>query len=104
MNGALLGHNITKNKFSFTFGKYIAEAHCKACLFSGVNLKSFNCESSSAEWKFEIGPLDGVEAGDHLWIARYILHRVGEQYGLVVKYENCIIENIFKTQYKYSFQ
>jgi glutamine synthetase len=89
---------------SFTSGRDVAEAHCTACLFSGLNFKSFNSESSLAEWKFEIGPLDGVEVGDHIWIARYILLRVAEQFGLVVKYENCIIENIFETQNKNGFK
>lgn len=31
-----------------------------------------------------MGPLEGVSAADHLWMSRYILHRVAEDFGLLV--------------------
>lgn len=37
-----------------------------------------------SQWEFQIGPCEGIEAGDHLWVARYILHRVAEDFGVVV--------------------
>ena len=30
------------------------------------------------QWEFQIGPSPGIEAGDHLWVARYLLGRVTE--------------------------
>lgn len=36
------------------------------------------------QWEFQVGPCEGVDIGDELWMARYILHRVAEQYGVDV--------------------
>lgn len=32
----------------------------------------------------QVGPCEGIEMGDHLWIARFILHRIAEEFGVVV--------------------
>jgi len=34
-----------------------------------------------------VGPLEGVSAADHLWISRYILHRVAEEFGITVTFD-----------------
>ena len=33
---------------------------------------------------FKVGPCEGIEMGDHLWMARFLLHRVAEDFGVVV--------------------
>lgn len=42
---------------------------------------------SCVQWEFQIGPCEGIETGDHLWMARYILHRVCEDFGVVASLE-----------------
>ena len=37
-----------------------------------------------AQWEFQVGPCEGIEMGDDLWMARYLLHRVAEDFGLLV--------------------
>ena len=37
-----------------------------------------------AQWEFQIGPCEGIEMGDHLWMARYFLDRVAEDFGIKV--------------------
>jgi len=32
----------------------------------------------------QIGPLDSVELADHFWMARFILHRIAEDFGVIV--------------------
>ena len=32
----------------------------------------------------QVGPCEGIDMGDHLWIARFILHRVAEDFGVIV--------------------
>ena len=32
----------------------------------------------------QVGPTEGIHMGDDLWVARYILHRVAEDFGVVV--------------------
>ena len=39
------------------------------------------------KWEFQVGPCEGIEMGDHLWISRFILHRVAEDFGVVVSFD-----------------
>lgn len=41
----------------------------------------------SSQWEFQVGPCEGISMGDHLWIARFILHRVCEDFGVVVSFD-----------------
>lgn len=36
---------------------------------------------------FQVGPCEGIRMGDDLWIARYILHRVAEDYNVQVSFD-----------------
>ena len=31
-----------------------------------------------AQWEFQIGPIGAPAVGDHLWLARWLLYRIGE--------------------------
>jgi glutamine synthetase len=44
----------------------------------------FLCVSFIFQWEFQVGPCEGIEMGDHLWVARFLLHRVAEDFGIVV--------------------
>ena len=41
----------------------------------------------ASQWEFQLGPCEGTEAGDHLWMARYILNRVAEDFGVIVTFD-----------------
>ena len=41
-------------------------------------LKSFS------QWEYQVGPCEGIEMGDHLWMARYFMERVCEDFGVKV--------------------
>jgi glutamine synthetase len=70
-----------------SYGRDVVEAHYKACLYAGVKICGINAEVMPSQWEFQVGPLEGVSAGDHLWMARYILHRVAEEFGIVVTFD-----------------
>ena len=36
------------------------------------------------QWEFQVGPSEGTRASDDLWVARYILYRMSEEFGLVI--------------------
>lgn len=36
-----------------------------------------------AQWEFQVGPCVGVNVGDDLWMARFLLHRIAEDFGVV---------------------
>lgn len=40
-----------------------------------------------AQWEFQVGPCEGIEMGDHLWMARFLLHRVAEDFGVVASFD-----------------
>jgi len=68
------------------YGRDIVEAHYRACLYSGVNISGINAEVMPGQWEFQIGPCEGIDMGDHLWMARYLLTRVAEDFGVVVSF------------------
>lgn len=70
-----------------SYGRDIVDAHYKACLYAGVKICGINGEVMPSQWEFQVGPLEGISAGDHLWVARYILHRVAEEFGVVVTFD-----------------
>ncbi|XP_076245704.1 glutamine synthetase 2 isoform X1 [Calliopsis andreniformis] len=65
-------------------GREIVEAHYRACLYAGVKIAGTNAEVMPSQWEFQVGPCSGISAGDDLWMARFILHRVAEEYGVIV--------------------
>lgn len=69
---------------SKVYGRDIVEAHYRACLYAGINIAGTNAEVMPSQWEFQVGPTEGISAGDELWVARYLLHRVAEEFGVVV--------------------
>ena len=39
------------------------------------------------QWEYQIGPCEGIDMGDHLWISRFLLHRVAEDFGIKVTFD-----------------
>jgi glutamine synthetase len=66
------------------FGRDVVEAHYRAMLYSGVTVSGTNAEVMPAQWEFQVGPSEGISMGDELWLARYLLHRVAEDFGVKV--------------------
>jgi len=69
------------------FGREIAEEHIDACLEAGLEFAGINAEVMPGQWEFQIGPAGLLEVGDHLHVARYLLHRIAEKYGVVISLE-----------------
>ncbi|XP_014674616.1 PREDICTED: glutamine synthetase 2 cytoplasmic-like [Priapulus caudatus] len=64
-------------------GRDIVEAHYRACLFAGINISGTNAEVMPAQWEYQVGPCEGIAMGDQLWMSRFLLHRVSEDFGVV---------------------
>ena len=69
------------------FGRSIADAHYRCCLYAGLKISGTNAEVMPGQWEFQIGPCLGIEVGDHLWMARYLLERCAEDYSMIISYE-----------------
>jgi len=72
---------------SNAFGRYVAEAHLKCCLYAGLKVSGLNAEVFPGQWEFQIGPVEGLHGCDQFWMARYILQRVCEEFNIDVTYE-----------------
>jgi glutamine synthetase len=60
----------------------VVEHHLDACLEAGLEISGINAEVMPGQWEFQVGPLGPVETADHLWVARWLLYRVAEEYGV----------------------
>ena len=67
--------------FECALGRNIAEKHMEYCLYAGIKICGINGEVAPGQWEYQVGPCEGIDAGDHLWVSRYILNRIGESHG-----------------------
>lgn len=68
------------------FGREIAETHYRLCLYAGLHISGINAEVMPGQWEFQVGICESIDASDSLWLARYILHRIGEMFGVIISF------------------
>jgi len=64
------------------FGRPIVEAHLEACMTAGLAISGINGEVMPGQWEFQIGPVGTPAVADHLWVARWLLYRIGERFNV----------------------
>ena len=69
-----------------SYGRNIIEEHLDVCLEAGLNVEGINAEVATGQWEFQIFSKGAKEAGDQIWIARYLLERIGEKYGVSINW------------------
>jgi len=69
------------------FGRRIVEAHYRACVYAGIKISGINAEVMPAQWEYQVGPCEGIESGDQVWLSRYIMQRVCEDFGVRVSFD-----------------
>ena len=69
-----------------TYGRDCVEEHLDLCLEAGLNVEGINAEVAAGQWEFQIFAKGAHEAGDQIWLARYLLERTGEKYGYAINY------------------
>ena len=62
------------------FGREIVETHLEECLAAGLGISGINAEVMPGQWEFQVGPLSPLEVSDHLWLARWLLYRIAEDF------------------------
>lgn len=74
------------------FGRHLVETHAQACIDAGIMLYGTNAEVMPGQWEFQIGyrgidseSADPLTVCDHLWLARWLLYRLGEEYDISAK-------------------
>ncbi|MGH9185909.1 MAG: glutamine synthetase GlnII, partial [Acidimicrobiales bacterium] len=64
------------------YGREVVEAHLDACLEAGLAISGINAEVMPGQWEFQVGPLAPLDVADQLWLARWLLFRVAEEFGV----------------------
>ncbi|MQA00093.1 MAG: glutamine synthetase [Dehalococcoidia bacterium] len=62
------------------FGREIVEAHSDACIEAGLAISGTNAEVMPGQWEFQIGPVPPPQVADEIWIARWLLYRLAEDW------------------------
>ena len=62
----------------------IVDRHLDLCLDAGINHEGINAEVTKGQWEFQVFGKGSCKAADDLWVARYLLVRLCEQYGVDV--------------------
>ncbi len=68
------------------FGRQIVEEHLDLCLEAGINVEGINSEVATGQWEFQIFAKGAKAAGDQVWVARYLLERTAEKYGVAINW------------------
>ncbi|MCB0601302.1 MAG: glutamine synthetase beta-grasp domain-containing protein, partial [Saprospiraceae bacterium] len=68
------------------FGRSIIEEHLDLCLDAGVDVEGINAEVAAGQWEFQTFAKGAKHAGDHTWVARYLMERTAEKYGVAVNW------------------
>jgi len=67
-------------------GRDVVDVHYRACLFAGINITGTNAEVMLSQWEYQVTST-GVAASDELWMSRFLLQRIAEDYGVVVTFD-----------------
>ena len=71
--------------FDDVAGRDMVEEHLDLCLEAGLEVSGINAEVMLGQWEYQVGPLPALEVGDQLCVARWLLERIGEDYGYRVE-------------------
>jgi glutamine synthetase len=73
-------------------GREMVEAHLRACMRAGIMIYGINAEVMLGQWEYQIGhrdfpteTADPLTVSDHLWLSRWVLYRIGENFGITAK-------------------
>jgi glutamine synthetase len=66
--------------------RQIVEEHLDLCLDAGINHEGINAEVAKGQWEFQIFGKGSKKAADDVWVARYIMMRLCEKYGVDINW------------------
>ncbi|HVW89054.1 MAG TPA: glutamine synthetase beta-grasp domain-containing protein [Gaiellaceae bacterium] len=64
----------------------IVDEHVDLCLEAGIELEGINAEVAKGQWEFQIFGKGSKRAADEVWIARYLMLRLCERYGIDINW------------------
>jgi glutamine synthetase len=66
--------------------RQIVEEHLEICLDAGINHEGINAEVAKGQWEFQVFGKGSKKAADQIWVARYLLVRLCESYGVDIEF------------------
>ena len=63
-------------------GRAIVDEHLDLCLYAGINHEGINAEVAMGQWEFQVFGKGSKRAADQIWVARFLLLRLCEEYGV----------------------
>ena len=63
-----------------------SKKHLDLCLAAGINHEGINAEVAKGQWEFQIFGKGSKKAADEMWMARYLMLRLTETYGIDIEY------------------
>ena len=66
------------------FGRDCIEEHLDQCLEAEINVEGINAEVATGQWEYQVFAKGAKNAGDQVWVARYLAERNAEKYGLSI--------------------
>jgi glutamine synthetase len=69
-----------------SIAREIVDKHIDLCHDCGINHEGINAEVAKGQWEFQIFGKGSKRAADEMWMARYLLMRVCEKYGVDVNW------------------
>jgi glutamine synthetase len=64
----------------------MVEEHLDLCLAAGINHEGINAEVAKGQWEFQIFGKGSRTAADQMWMARYLMLRLTEKYGVDIEF------------------
>lgn len=68
-------------------GREVYERFLEVCLAAGVNISGVNWEVMPGQAEVQVGAVGPLMATDHIWFARYLLERTGEDFDVQVSFD-----------------
>lgn len=67
-------------------GREIVEEHLDVCLDAGIEITGINAEVLLGQWEFQVLGKGAKRAADDLWLCRFFLLRICEEYGVSLEF------------------
>jgi glutamine synthetase len=64
----------------------IVDKHLDLCLYAGINHEGINAEVAKGQWEFQIFGKGSKTAADQMWMARYLMLRLCENYEIDIEW------------------
>ena len=69
-----------------SIARELVEKHLDLCLAAGINHEGINAEVAKGQWEFQIFGKGSKTAADQMWMARYLMMRLCEPYGVDIEW------------------